>query len=233
MSKTLVIGDIHGCYDELRALLDKVPLTSADQIIHIGDFVDRGPKPYEVLDFFMQTPNASGILGNRDYKHIRAYDGDASYTGARLVTRGYQFPDEDAYAHAIMYLRTLPLSLELDAARLVHAYYEPDVPFAQQRQAVLLGTRSAEQRLAERGYSAWYEHYQDDKPLIMGHRAYDFFKHPRTNVYALDTRCVYGGALTGLLLPDFEVYSVAAYDNHWLTLQHRYPQLLLMEDDDG
>ncbi|MEM6527533.1 MAG: metallophosphoesterase, partial [Chloroflexota bacterium] len=78
-SKTLVIGDIHGCYDELQALLDTVPLTADDRIVHIGDMIDRGPYPEQVVDFFVKTPQATSIMGNREDKHIRAYDGELSY----------------------------------------------------------------------------------------------------------------------------------------------------------
>ena len=41
--QTLVIGDIHGCYDELQALLDKAGLTEGDDISSIGDCVVREP----------------------------------------------------------------------------------------------------------------------------------------------------------------------------------------------
>ena len=44
MSRTIVIGDLHGCYDEALELLDKVGATSSDRIIFTGDLVDRGPK---------------------------------------------------------------------------------------------------------------------------------------------------------------------------------------------
>lgn len=42
--QTLVIGDIHGCYIELQALLEKAGLNEGDSIISVGDFVDRGPE---------------------------------------------------------------------------------------------------------------------------------------------------------------------------------------------
>ena len=48
---TLVIGDIHGCYDELQTLLDKAGLSSGDKIVAVGDIVDRGPETPEVLGF--------------------------------------------------------------------------------------------------------------------------------------------------------------------------------------
>lgn len=44
MQKTLIIGDIHGCYYELQTLLDKAGLGDGDAIIGIGDRVVRGPK---------------------------------------------------------------------------------------------------------------------------------------------------------------------------------------------
>lgn len=47
--RTLVIGDIHGCYVELQELLEKADLTREDKIIALCDTVDRGPKSPEVL----------------------------------------------------------------------------------------------------------------------------------------------------------------------------------------
>ncbi len=48
----LVIGDIHGCYNELMALLDAAALSEDDEIIALGDIVDRGPDSEKVLAFF-------------------------------------------------------------------------------------------------------------------------------------------------------------------------------------
>lgn len=70
--QTLVIGDIHGCYDEFQALLDKAGLTEGDAIISVGDCVDRGPDTPAVLRFFQEKPNALLIMGNHERKHVRA-----------------------------------------------------------------------------------------------------------------------------------------------------------------
>ncbi|MBN2560999.1 MAG: metallophosphoesterase [Phycisphaerae bacterium] len=50
MQRKIIIGDIHGCYDELRDLLDVISPTRDDKIIAIGDLVDRGPDSEKVLD---------------------------------------------------------------------------------------------------------------------------------------------------------------------------------------
>lgn len=219
--KTLVIGDIHGCYEELQDLLAKVPLTDDDEIIHIGDLMDRGPYPAEVAEFFMNTPNARSIRGNRDDKHISAYDGrnGVGYIRSRAYTR-QQINDPDRYKAIVDYMRTLPLYLDLPAALLVHGYYDPALPLDQQDPNVLLG-HTGEDRLY---YSdlPWFKRYQGDKPIMVGHREYPVL-HYQSKVYFIDTRCVYGGTLTGVLLPDFTVYSVPARADYYTDLLHRYP----------
>lgn len=72
MQQTLVIGDIHGCFYELQALLDKSCLCDGDAIIAIGDMLDRGPETPQVVDFFLNTPIARAIMGNHERKHVRA-----------------------------------------------------------------------------------------------------------------------------------------------------------------
>lgn len=219
--QTLVIGDIHGCYDEFQQLLDTVPLASDDRIVHIGDMIDRGPRPAAVVDFFMMhAPNTLTLMGNREDKHVRAFDGALGYATSREITRR-QFGDAERYAEAVAFMRTLPLYLELPEAILIHGYFEPGVPAAQQHRDVLLGHLNGESYLQAAGYWHWYAHYNGDKPLIFGHREYPFLSYAN-RAYAIDTRCVYGGALTGLLLPDFRVYSVPARADHWSAVRARY-----------
>ncbi len=218
-NRVFVIGDVHGCYDELQALLDIAPLTADDQIVHIGDLVDRGPNPAAVVDFFRETPNATSLLGNRDDKHIRSHDGEIDYSEVRNITRA-QFEDPVRYAAAVDYMRTLPLYIETDDAVLVHGYYEPGLPPAAQRRDVLLGHDSGADRLPPR----WYAYYDGEKPLVFGHRDYPFL-HYKRQAYAIDTRCVYGGTLTGLLLPDFVTYSVPARRDYWQDVRVRYAHI--------
>ena len=70
--QTLVIGDIHGCYEEFQSLLDKAGLTDEDSIVSVGDCVDRGPNTPAVLKFFQEEPDAKLIMGNHERKHVRA-----------------------------------------------------------------------------------------------------------------------------------------------------------------
>ncbi len=60
------VSDIHGCYDEFMALLDAINFSDTDELYVIGDVVDRGPKPFEVIQFIMNAPNVTMLMGNHD-----------------------------------------------------------------------------------------------------------------------------------------------------------------------
>lgn len=133
----------------------------------------------------------------------------------QLLTRWHL---DEEYAAALDYFAALPLYLELDDVLLVHGFLEPGIALEAQERRVLLGTLSAEARLKRDYARPWYELYTGEKPIIVGHRDYSgeqklFVYEER--VYGLDTRCVYGGWLTGLLLPDWRFIQVRARRNHW------------------
>ena len=58
MQRTLIIGDIHGCHDELMELFDRAALASEDRVVSVGDLVDRGPRPAEVVAWFRARAGA-------------------------------------------------------------------------------------------------------------------------------------------------------------------------------
>ena len=62
-----IVSDIHGCYDQYRALLKKIHFTDADELYVLGDVVDRGPEPIKVLQDMRKRPNVIFILGNHDF----------------------------------------------------------------------------------------------------------------------------------------------------------------------
>jgi serine/threonine protein phosphatase 1 len=94
--QTLVIGDIHGCYHELQALLDNAGLADTDSIISIGDCVDRGPETPEVLRFFKEHATAQLIMGNHERKHIRASRHEVKLACSQQISKiqfGGTYPD--------------------------------------------------------------------------------------------------------------------------------------------
>ena len=208
--KTLVIGDIQGCYQELLDLLQQAGISEADQIIAVGDLVDRGPGSPAVLDFFRSRPNARCVMGNHEYKHIEAFENHGTATQPMIAARE-QFADR--YPDAVAFMKTLPLYVELPDANVVHAFMEPDIPLSRQRKDVLLGLPAGEEYLKQEYHWPWYETYAGVKPLIVGHRDYSASGIPliyKDRVFCIDTGCCYGRKLTGVLLPEFRVLTVPA-----------------------
>ncbi len=222
--QTLVIGDIHGCYDELQALLDKTGLTEGDAIVSVGDCVDRGPETPVVLDFFQKTPNAFLIMGNHERKHVRAGRHEIKLAQSQKISK-IQFGE--TYPDALAFMDTLPLYLDLPDALVVHGYFEPGLVLSQQRSTVLCGTMGGDKHLRAAYDRPWYELYEGEKPLLVGHHNYLGTDQPfvyRDRVFGLDTDCVTGRALTGLLLPSFRFSSVPSRANHWAQVRQRYSE---------
>jgi serine/threonine protein phosphatase 1 len=225
--KQLVVGDIHGCYAEFQALLDKAGLGDDDQIIALGDIVDRGPDPVSVVEFFRTDPHAVTLAGNHERKHVRSHQGTLRPALSQIITR-WQYEQAGAdYDAAAAFMSTFPLYLELPDAILVHAYLEPGLPLDQQRTEVLVGHISGDQYLQQTYERPWYELYDRDKPVIVGHRDYTNTLQPfvyEDRVFGLDTSVYHGLSLTGLVLPDFRFVTVRASRNHWHFLRLAYEE---------
>jgi serine/threonine protein phosphatase 1 len=60
----IVIGDVHGCYDTLVALLGKLPKDA--EVCFVGDLIDRGPKSAQIVDLVMNNPKYHCVMGNHE-----------------------------------------------------------------------------------------------------------------------------------------------------------------------
>ena len=224
--KQLIIGDIHGCYTELLDLLDRAGLSDQDEIIAIGDIVDRGPDSPRVLAFFREHPRARSAQGNHERKHVRSWRGEVMPALSQCITR--QQVGEEAYPETVAFMDALPRLLELPEAILVHGFWEPGLAGAEQREVVIVGTMTGELYLRERYVRPWYELYNGEKPLIVGHLDYSGTGQPfiyRDRVFGLDTGCCCGGSLTGLLLPEWKFVSVRSQTNHWQQVKAEFKSI--------
>lgn len=143
-----ILGDIHGCYDTLIALFDKLDYQLIDgcyqhtsrKLIFVGDFVDRGPKQLEVIDCakaMVDAGHALAVMGNHEFNAI-AYathdprDGGFLRRHSERNQRNHQeFLDAvegkpEKYAEVIDWFYTLPMWLELDNLRIIHACWDQD-----------------------------------------------------------------------------------------------------------
>lgn len=68
---TYVIGDIHGCYAELQDMLSLIGFNDKDQLILIGDYIDRGKQSYEMCEWLLNTSNnIITLIGNHEKEFI-------------------------------------------------------------------------------------------------------------------------------------------------------------------
>src|SRR5947207_12816587 len=110
-SRTIVVGDIHGCYDELMKLLKKAKLKQSDRVVSVGDLVSKGPKVREVLDLFMTDKRFSTVLGNHDLILRRCWNGEnVELKPAHKDTHKKLSRKRDKYLH---FLNALPFVIDL------------------------------------------------------------------------------------------------------------------------
>ncbi len=215
MRRHIIIGDIHGCLEELERLLAVVGAAPEDVVVSVGDLVDRGPESPAVVQFFRERPNTLVIAGNHERKHIR---GIFSY--AQEITR-LQFGG--AYDEAVAWMRTLPYALELDDAIVVHAGLVPDLPLERQQPEILCGSTSGEKELeALMAGVYWHERWTGPKPVVFGHHVVDEPLVRPGLVYGIDTGACHGGRLTALTVPDFRLHSVPAREDHWARMKRAW-----------
>jgi len=199
------IGDIHGCADKLRRLIDQLAIDpKQDQLVFVGDYIDRGPDSFEVVDYLLGLkiifPNVVFLKGNHEQMledYLAGPDkltflingGQAtldSYLRHRPSPQGPVFP----LRHQVFF-KGLRLFYETENYLFVHAGLKPKVPLAQQHPGDLLWIRS----------QFIYSDVDFGKQVVFGHTP---FPEPlvQANKIGIDTGAVYGHQLTCVKLPD-------------------------------
>jgi bis(5'-nucleosyl)-tetraphosphatase (symmetrical) len=131
---TYAIGDIQGCYDSLRRLLDLCAFDPAvDRLWLVGDLVNRGPNSLETLRLIKSFgPAALTVLGNHDLYLLMVAEGGAKFRGKDDTLQGIlDAPDRD---ELLAWLRQQPLCHTEDGFCLVHAGLLPQWTAARARE---------------------------------------------------------------------------------------------------
>jgi serine/threonine protein phosphatase 1 len=141
VSRTLAIGDIHGCSIALEALIEAISPQPDDTIIPLGDYVDRGIDSKGVLDQLIELRdrcNLVPILGNHDQMMLHARDGRSDFQfwlncggDAALDSYGSTGKLDLIPGNHIRFLESCRSYFETDTHIFLHANYKPDVPVEQ------------------------------------------------------------------------------------------------------
>jgi Calcineurin-like phosphoesterase len=207
MGRTIVIGDIHGCFDELRDLLKLVQLRPDDRVIAVGDLIVKGPQSRQVLDLFIADARFSSVIGNQDRALRQYWRGEpVRLTKQQRITAGQLESHRERYS---AYLCSLPFTINLGSHLVVHAGVRPGVPLRRQMAVDLTEIRTMGANPAARRGLPWYRVFRGRRIVLFGHWP---AKTPRLAARAigLDTGCVYGGHLTGYIIESNQFISVPA-----------------------
>jgi hypothetical protein len=204
--RTVIVGDVHGCAQELEALLDKIAFTSGDRLVFVGDLIARGPASLGVLDI-ARTTGALVVRGNHEQKLLDCREEELSRTVPPLKapiakTHRAVFRAMRPTDWTLLETSKLWLDLPEHGVRVVHAGLDPSVRWERQRPATLLRIRTVlgEGRRGQR-HVLWGTRYVGPPHVVFGHNAAPGLQlHPWAT--GLDTGCVYGGRLTALVLAD-------------------------------
>ena len=232
-----IIGDVHGCADELEVLLRKlgyalewvgegearrclVEPPAGRRAIFVGDLVDRGPRTPDVLRIVhaMVTSGAAFcVSGNHDVKFVRWLGGRKVQLTHGLDASAAQMEQESPAFREEMrqFLDKLVSHLWLDGGRLVvaHAGIREEMigrSSGAVREFCLYGETTGE--TDEFGLPVrhdWAAHYQGKTAIVYGHTPV-MSAEWLNNTICLDTGCVFGGKLTALRWPEKELVAVSA-----------------------
>lgn len=206
--KTIVIGDIHGCYNELKELIFDLEQAGEynkkkDKLVFLGDYIDRGKDSRLVVKFIrdLQKNNKRviALMGNHEDMLIDYYDKKSPYiwkmNGGNETLNSYE-GNMKQFADDIEWMRNLPLYYEDKHFIYVHAGIDLEKDMDEQDRNTLLWIRDP----------FIYNTKKYNKRVVFGHTPTDFLNGgdepllTYNNNIAIDTGCVYGGALSALII---------------------------------
>jgi diadenosine tetraphosphatase ApaH/serine/threonine PP2A family protein phosphatase len=232
------IGDVHGCYDELMELLTAIGFYDGkiDKLIFVGDLIDKGPKPKEVIEWAkIWSACCVFVMGNHEEKHLRyamherrvrknpKYKNPMTVSEDFLRNRKellkitefdpYQFMDSWNHYY---YVLDEKQHLILHGGLIPNLKAEDTPPKIITRVRYLKSdTEMAHLDEITKDMPFWTAKYNGPEKVIFGHQP---FHDPHVTEHAIgvDTGCVHGNKLTAYCLWDGSFVSVpakAAYSN--------------------
>jgi len=206
MSRIFAIGDIHGCLDKLKELMDIIDWRpNRDTLLFIGDYIDRGHDSAGVLDYLIELRkkayNIVFLKGNHEQLFLDYLDGRNTdlylINGGHQTLASYENRTGGIPGAHLDFIKSLDLFFETRDYIFVHAGLRDGLRLSEQSPHDLIWIR-------EEFIESDYDH---GKRVIFGHTPV-IQPLVKSNKIGIDTGAVYGGLLTCLELPDVIFHSV-------------------------
>ncbi len=229
-----VVGDIHGCLNELEYLIGALPLKSEDQLVFLGDYVDRGPDSKGVISYLIELRSKAKfelvlLKGNHEdmllsYIGVQGNHGDvflvnggsatlASYGVSEKGAGGDLFRSKIPLDH-LDFFKGLKSYHIMDSYLCVHAGINPVKPLGEQNDDEMLWIRHD---FISAGHSLPYT-------VLFGHTSFDSVLFDLPFKVGLDTGLVYGNTLSCLEVSEKLLFQIKrgskqvsqlAVKSHW------------------
>lgn len=208
-ARLIFVGDIHGCYDELVALLDRVAPSRNDVVVSVGDIVNKGPAPAKCRELW----RSNGVLAVQGNNELRML----GY--AHPLLRFFASENRDVLRRGdlVRWVDSWPLVLDFPDVALaaVHGGFLPQMNVAEDDVARHAGEIAELRWIRRKGGEwisvpkdkkkkddvLWADKWKGERFVIYGHTP---VREPKISRFAigLDTGCVYGRALSAAIFED-------------------------------
>lgn len=206
-SRTIFIGDVHGCAHELRLMLERLAPGPRDRVILLGDLINRGPDSAGAIAIAAEH-NLECLRGNHDHEFLK--DPEANQTSSAL----YRALGPELFE----WLSARPLYIEDDAFLAVHAGLQPGRHPGDTAARILMNIRTWDglgEDLNSPDNPPWYEFYTGERPVFYGHWARRGL-NLRASTLGLDSGCVYGRALSAYVLERKQLVQIPAARTYYV-----------------
>lgn len=196
----LIVGDVHGCYDELKDLLDSHHINKDNTcVVFVGDLVNKGPKSLEVIEYVIDNGWYS-VRGNHDeisLQEQRKEETQPKFQWTAKLTK-----------KSLEWMQELPYMIHIPSRGIVvvHAGLLPGTPIEEQVPDACLHMRCVKhsgtswewtRKFDDQEYKLWGTEWAGPEHVYFGHDARRFFQEHKFAT-GLDTACVYGIELTAI-----------------------------------
>ena len=211
--RVVIITDLHGCLDECKQLLDKLDFDKTrDRLINLGDTIDRGPQIYELFVFLRELKEEMGdrcvlLRGNHEQMMLDATGGSSRDKELWYLNSGektvFSFIN---HKHKIKEFRDwyeqMPYYYIDERFQCVHACLQEEDP-AENDVMTLIWGRDTDYsgKLVLTGHTPYKMplYFNGTQPMGVVKEGI-WGELPETGMIAMDTGCVYGNRLTGLVI---------------------------------
>ena len=194
--RILAIGDVHGCLKALDTLLDFVELQPADELIFLGDYIDRGPDSRGVIERVIELSAREkfvALRGNHEAWLLRAqfepswFDSWQGVGGEETLISYDAFSVDDLPAEHLEFINSTRMFFQNESHIFVHAAISAKPPHENREEQLLWGKFNQ------------IKPHPSGKRVICGHSAQrGGVPNNSSHAVCIDTFCYGGGWLSAL-----------------------------------